>query len=163
MQGTAFALEDLGIVTCDHVVFADSKAFLRDQDTKSFSLNLVKRSSDIDLAVCECYSSVSTIPFQAEYNASYHTGETLYVCGFPNYRHGDSGIRKEVRITGHRMVSGIKRILLDSGIVAGNSGGPVFNKSGRVVGIAVTGAEDDGKLDQTENISFIPIRYIREI
>jgi S1-C subfamily serine protease len=81
----------------------------------------------------------------------------LLVAGHPNYRPGDSPLVAPGLVVGFRQMSGIRRILTNAPIVAGGSGGPVLDRSGTVVGIAVTGAERLGVVSGTEDLGIVPI------
>jgi S1-C subfamily serine protease len=90
--------------------------------------------------------------------------EHVAVAGFPNYRIGDTGVIIPGLVVGFRMVSGIRRILTNAPIVAGNSGGPVIGSNNRVIGIAVTGAERMDRAQETEDHGIVPIdalKYLR--
>jgi S1-C subfamily serine protease len=81
----------------------------------------------------------------------------LAICGYPNYRLGDTGTIVPGLVVGFRTVSGIRRILTNAPIVAGASGAPVLNASGMVIGVAVTGADRMENAQDTEDHSIIPI------
>jgi S1-C subfamily serine protease len=66
-------------------------------------------------------------------------------------------------VTGFRMRSGIRRILVDAHIISGNSGGPVLDKDNRVIGIAVTGADNERDAPDTENHGVIPIDALASV
>jgi S1-C subfamily serine protease len=85
----------------------------------------------------------------------------LLVVGHPNYRVGDSPIVTPGLVAGFRVKSGIRRIITDAPIVAGCSGGPVLDRSGAAVGIAVTGADSFSKARDTEDHGIIPISAIK--
>jgi S1-C subfamily serine protease len=80
--------------------------------------------------------------------------------GFPNYRISDSGISIPGLVVGFRTISGLRRILTNASIIAGNSGGPVFDERSRVIGIAVTRADRMEEANETENHGIIPVNAI---
>ncbi|BDA80154.1 hypothetical protein LPTSP3_g30840 [Leptospira kobayashii] len=159
-QGTAFKLNKFGIISCEHVYDNYSKIFLKNNFSKKFDLELIKKDERIDLIKSRALDLFIEDGLEINLDFHYKIGSKLRLLGFPNYRIGDSGMDKLITIVSKRTVSGVERILVDSGIVAGNSGGPILDLNGAVVGIAVTGAEDHDKLDVTENHSFIPIKYL---
>ena len=52
-QGTAFMLEGFGLVTCDHVLMDGIKAFRHDNLSIKYEVKIMKRSSDLDVAILE--------------------------------------------------------------------------------------------------------------
>ncbi|MGJ4748147.1 reverse transcriptase domain-containing protein [Leptospira sp. SA-E8] len=163
IQGTAFQIADLGIISCAHTYAEDSKVFYRKKFNPKYKLKKIKYDKDIDLAIFKRYRHPIAEGFLRNDKYAYKIGSKLRLLGFPNYRLGDTGIDMPIVITGSRMVSGVERILVNTGIVAGNSGGPILDGNGHVVGVAVTGAENHGELDSTENHSFIPIKYLEKL
>lgn len=159
-QGTAFKLKKYGIISCDHVFDSKSKIFHKNNFSKKYDLELIKKNNRIDLAIVNAQELNLEAGLEVNFDFHFKTGSKLRLLGFPNYRIGDSGMDKQITIVGKRIVSGVERILVDSGIVAGNSGGPILDMNGSVVGIAVTGAENHGELDVTENHSIIPIKHL---
>ena len=55
------------------------------------------------------------------------------------------------------------RYLLDKPIVTGNSGGPVIDMNGKVVGVAATGTSDMSKATPDEQFGVIPLGYLTKL
>lgn len=161
-QGTAFAISGNRLITCSHVLGTASKAFRPNDPSKMYSVRTVVSNADLDIAMLAVDASLKyTLELGSADNLNQM--DHLAIAGFPNYRHGDSGVIIPGLVVGFRMVSGIRRILTNAPIVAGNSGGPVFDKNNRVIGIAVTGAELMEKVQETENHGIIPIDVLKYI
>ncbi len=92
---------------------------------------------------------------------SVNVGDSVFVYGFPNYNRGDTGLRRAGTVTGFRTKSAIRRIMVDAHIVKGNSSGPVLDKNNHVIGVAVTGADNERDAPDTENHGVIPIDALR--
>jgi hypothetical protein len=158
-QGTAFALKDVGLVTCEHVLGPNTVAFRPDSPSTKFNVEVLSKNSTIDLAVLR-------IPASIEHALKRGTADRtrdmdhLAVCGFPNYRIGDTGVLAPGLVTGFRTVSSIRRILTNAHIVAGMSGGPVLGSDNVVIGVAVTGADSMERVQETENHGVVPIDAI---
>lgn len=159
LQGTGFYLKGMGIITCSHSVGTNTKVFLASDPSKKFDVKVLKRSTVIDLAVL---SSDIKFPLELEKGEgdSLNQMDHLLVTGFPNYRIGDSGVVIPGIITAHRIVSSIRRILTNASIVAGCSGGPVFDKDSKVIGVAVTGSDNFSNAQNTEDHAIIPIEAL---
>lgn len=82
------------------------------------------------------------------------------VCGFPNFRLGDSGVLSPGIVVGTRMKSGVQRLLTNAGIVAGMSGGPAIGADNHVIGICVTGSDNFQTARDTEDQSIIPVEAL---
>jgi len=163
-QGSAFYLEGVGLVTCAHVLGPKTKAFRHDNITVTYELEVVATNETIDLAILRFKTPparLSTLK-RGKSDLVEHLDE-VFVWGFPNYRHGDSSIVSYGRVAGFRVVSTIKRIIVNAPIVEGSSGGPVLNKQGEVIGVAVTGAPSMKKAHETEDHGAIAISAIEHL
>jgi RNA-directed DNA polymerase len=141
MQGTAFALEGVGLVTCEHVVKEETYAW-KATDTKRRKVRVLRRDERIDLAI---------LALDDEENLGYslrsgdskrvQTGDTVTIFGFPSYNPGQTVQELPAYVTGFRPRSAVERFLVASPILKGYSGGPVLNWKGEVVGVAASGAD----------------------
>jgi hypothetical protein len=158
-QGTGFALAGIGYVTCHHVLTPESTAQWPSMPGARHPISVVRSSAAVDLAVCAS-AELGGQPLSRGQADNLEVGDELLLFGYPNYRLGDTGFTRFCRVAGFRPVSGVRRILVDSGIVGGMSGAPALDRYGRVVGICVTGAEELGEQDSTENNGLIPVEAI---
>lgn len=155
-QGTAFALEGVGLVTCDHALRADTTAFRYDQVGKHFPVNVLKRNATLDLAVLS-FTGAEKGMLQRGQADQLRQMDHILVAGHPNYRLGDSPISVPGLVVGFRPVSGVRRLITNAPIVAGTSGGPVIDGSGKVIGVARTGSKTFSTAQTTEDHGIVPI------
>jgi hypothetical protein len=161
-QGTAFMLEGVGLITCQHVLGPKTEAFLPPDITTKYTVEVIAQDTDLDLAILRITGS-GYEALRAGTTDDLVQMDDVVLAGFPNYRIGDSLNIKLGRVVGFRPVTGIRRILIDAAIVAGNSGGPVLNRRNEVIGVAVTGAEIEAMTAETENHGVIPINALRHL
>lgn len=158
-QGTGFSLESIGLITCSHVLSDKVTVYTSYDINKKYNAKILYDNPVIDLAVLEIEGNIED---------SLHVGnsdeiklfDSILLVGFPNYNLGDTGIFKYGKICGSRMKSAVKRFLIDTSIIAGNSGGPVMNQNLEVIGVAVTGADRMEDADRTEEHGVIPINAL---
>jgi hypothetical protein len=161
-QGTAFRLAGVGLVTCCHVLGPQTKAFKAANFLKKYPVEVIARSEDLDLAVLR----VDIAPdkeLEARTAPELELWEEITIAGFPNYRFGDTPHIVPGRVIGFRTVSGIRRVMVNSPIIAGGSGGPAIDDNNLVVGVAVTGADRMEESNDTENHGIIPIGTLSQI
>lgn len=158
-QGTAFNLTGYGVVTNEHVVDGTThlKAFQPNDVTRSYPVRVVKKNAVLDLAIIDIEGAPLSTALEPSINYEANQMDHVAVCGFPNYRRGDSGILSPGMIVGTRMRSGVRRLLTNAGIVGGMSGGPAIGNDNRVIGICVTGADFMQEGRDTEDQSIIPV------
>ena len=90
--------------------------------------------------------------FAAELNFSeVYSGEAVTLSGFPNYHEGSSCVVQPGSLIGQTVVNGSRYFRISQMIVKGNSGGPVFNEAGQVVGIATLGIDAEDVANVTFN------------
>jgi S1-C subfamily serine protease len=161
-QGTGFDLPGVGLITAAHVLASDTVAFRSSELTQRLPVRLLRKNDAIDVAVCDVgVESQGGLEKGTADNIS--VMDHILVAGFPNFRSGDSGLITPGIVTGFRVVSAIRRILTNAPIIAGNSGGPVLGADGKVIGVAVTGAENTSTAHETENHGVIPIDALQHL
>ena len=159
-QGTCFYLQDVGFVTCEHVLTPNMQCFNPQKIDKRYDIEVVAKNADIDLAILRIDDLVSDLNLNGLIKGTADNisqMDHIAVVGFPNYSLGDTGILSPGLVIGFRPRHGIRRLLINASIVSGNSGGPVIDSENRVIGVAVTGSDCTENADTTENHGVIPI------
>lgn len=163
-QGTAFHLEGKGFVTCEHVLHDSAGVLLPDielfhstKPSAKFAVRDVIFNKVLDLAIFQS-DAPSFGALRASRAADMPLQTHVAVCGFPNYRMGDTCTLSPGLVVAHRMArGGVRRLLTNAGIVAGMSGGPAVGCPDEVVGVCVTGAPWMQATRETEDQAIIPI------
>ncbi|HVW10947.1 MAG TPA: trypsin-like peptidase domain-containing protein [Bryobacteraceae bacterium] len=162
-QGTAFFLAGVGLVTCAHVLTPKTMAIRPVEPHKRYPINVIATDSHVDLAVVSVPGIDHEIDLLARKPETLHQSDPVFVLGFPHYCPGNQCAIKEGAITAFQMVSGIRRILVDAHIIAGNSGGPVLDANNRVIGVAAKGAFSEDGAAATSKHEVIPIDALKHL
>ena len=159
-QGTCFYLENVGFITCEHVLTPNMQCFHPQNINKRYDIEVIAKNADIDLAILKIDDLVKDYNLSGLSKSSADNIELMdhiAVVGFPNYSLGDTGILSPGLVIGFRPRHGLRRLLINASIVCGNSGGPIINSENKVIGVAITGADCSEHVNQTENHGVIPI------
>ena len=157
---TGFFLSGVGLVTCHHVAEWATKAFYPDSLSDRYPITVLESKPDADLAICK-----TDLPARYELSPSFvdiRNGSGVFLHGFPQYNPGFTGQFQQGEVTGRRQLFGHTRYIVSMRIVAGNSGGPLLNAFGKVVGVAATGDVDQEKGYSPTDYGAIPIRYLND-
>jgi Tfp pilus assembly protein PilF len=155
-HGSGFIVtQDGGIVTSYHVISNAAYAKVRTGDRFLNVEGLLYKDEENDIAILKTDGkNLQTVKLGDIDKAE--IGEKVFVMSSPKGRENviSEGILNGIRKFGHR-----KRILqITAAFSVGSSGGPVFNKSGKVIGIATFIISGDVK-----NIHFaVPISHIKD-
>lgn len=151
VQGSGFLISGGYIVTNRHVVAKGAKRFDTVEvvfpgsikipievevisELPAQDLALLRAKDDVwqqTLATVTC--EVSDVPSDRN--------DVVWLTGWPNYYEGDDVHLIQGVVTGFSYPEGVKVFRIAPNIVFGNSGGAVFDESGRVVGIATRGSD----------------------
>jgi S1-C subfamily serine protease len=160
-HGSGFAIAPNRIVTNAHVVelakrYPDNVVIgiVPSEGAKSYEGKVIALDSVRDLAIIEFTGT--HLPTLALYSGPVEEGNPVTALGYPgnvdvataqsaaDYIHPLSPIRSEGVFSGRRALSGTQVLLHTAGIARGNSGGPLLDPCGRVIGVnsAITQAEE---------------------
>ena len=135
--GSGFFISSDGyLVTNNHVVEGADKITVHTSDDRTFTARLIGRDPATDLAVVKV--DARDLPFVSfEERAKPRVGDWVVAVGNP-FNLGGSATAGIVSALGRKNVSGsnyVDFMQIDAPINRGNSGGPTFDLSGRVVGV----------------------------
>ena len=141
-SGTAFYVTDFFLITNQHVVEDSKFITLRNQDNNSFTARVVDTDIATDLALIK--TNTKGVPLKLEEQCEINRREEIFTIGHPEgYEYSTTrGIVSAIRDIPNPFykATGIKKyIQIDAPISRGNSGGPLFNKNGKVVGVNTWG------------------------
>ena len=166
-QGSGFFITDDGYLLTNHhvienaaelVVIKDGCAYMADviaknakQDLALLKINLFPRATNGEIVV----SGLPRVqPLQKADRQGCQVGQTIYVIGYPMV--SAQGLEPKVTRGIVSSMSGFKgetdKFQMDAAIQGGNSGGPVVDEWGRLVGISVSTLIVPG--EKAENVNY---------
>jgi len=132
--GSGFFISDDGyLLTNEHVVGGAKYVKLKTLDGKSLIGQVIRIDSIRDVALIKTESSGMQI--LAVSKAVPVTGEAVYAIGSP-YGEELAGTMTQGMLSSRRTLEGVTYLQSDASISHGNSGGPLLDSSGAVIGIA---------------------------
>jgi len=121
------------IVTNYHVVQGEKKISVKLNQNIKLNADVVKTNPDYDLALLKLTATeLKTLPFANSDDAD--IGDEVYAIGTPSDLELGQTITKGI-ISGKRSIENIQYIQSDVSISPGNSGGPLLNDKGQIIGI----------------------------
>ena len=128
-DGTAFFVDGY-FMTNDHVVGGHQGISITDISGTTHPARLVRSDAERDIALIQ---SNGYYPPSLPFSTEYETGERVYVIGNP----GGLGlaVTEGVISNAHATDAGREYIQISAEINHGNSGGPVINERGEVIGV----------------------------
>ena len=154
--GSGFVVGEEMVVTNLHVVEGVFKGYVKPVGgyRQHRITGIVAMDTDQDLAVLSV-SGVAASPLRLARGGRVSVGERVYVAGNPmGFLEGtfSDGLVSGIRDLG----AGREWLQISAPISEGSSGGPVLNKHGEVIGVAVA------TLNVGQNLNFaIPVKYLR--
>lgn len=169
--GTGIIISSDGyILTNNHVISGSSSLTFTTQDEKTYDATVVKADSDKDLALIKVSDQTVTFtPVKIGNSDSVQVGEDVIAVGNALGEFSNSVTKGIISGLGRPIVTGNSGlygklqelddlIQTDTAINSGNSGGPLVNSKGEVIGIntAVAGS--------AQNVGFaVPINHAKEL
>ncbi|MGA7385923.1 MAG: serine protease [Methylocella sp.] len=151
--GTGFYISTNGqVLTNHHVVYGCASVTIDRGGSGDVPLQVLGEDSGNDLAILK-EAGVVTSPLEFRPLASgLRVGESAILIGYPLRSALNSETLTEGSVSADN--SGNRpRFQMTTPIQSGNSGGPVFDRSGRVIGIAVSSLKPEGK-QIVQNVNF---------
>ncbi len=164
-QGTGFFLEKYGLITCSHVIKDDSNGivgYFPGDDDKKYRLAVKTKNVNKDYALLSSQVKGLVELLKIGDDRAIKHGSRVVICGYPNYRKGNSIYHNSGSIVSTGYIEGNKYFICDKAIIAGNSGGPVLNEHGFVIGIAARGTKSIEEMEDESFYGIIPISVLNE-
>ena len=153
--GTGFFINNTDVVTAEHVVQGCTRLALEDGSP----LTLIAGDADLDLAILAS-TKRSGVWLELSTDVKARLGESVMALGYPYL--GELG--QGLTVTGGNVSAlqdtrGSKeRIMISAPVQPGNSGGPLVNARGAVIGVVVSRVDDLSILERTgtlpQNMNF---------
>ncbi len=150
--GSSFLIDGKGyLLTNAHVLVGATNASVYDENGKEYNAVIAYKNSSTDLAILkivdEDFEPIKTLPYGIK-KTNVDLGEEIYTIGFPNFPRTDVVFNVGYLSSpkGFNGDTSTCQIQMDAN--HGNSGGPVFNKRGEVIGVLST------KLAKADGVSF---------
>ena len=162
-QGTGFILDGVGLITCQHVLGEDLNVYKATCPENKYEVKILKEDHSLDIAVLKLEGRKPFSCLHKGESEKLKRGDSIRVVGFPDYAPGQTIHDYPGVIVGEKKIFGKKRFNVSAQIYKGNSGGPVLNTEGKVIGIAVTGEDRPGTKPPKEEYGVIPIELIDDL
>jgi len=150
-HGSGFVISNPGYVLTNNHVVGTNRDVIVIIGNQEQHATVVRSDPGRDVALLKLEKTFAAEPLQVNANAV-NLGEEIYVVGTPLDESLSFSISRGI-ISARRVVDQRNYYQTDAAVNPGNSGGPVFNASGNVIGITVAGlfTNDGGSM----NINYI--------
>ena len=167
--GSGIIFSTSGYILTNHHVIDNSNKFVVELNSPTGKLNykaeLVIQDKENDLAVLkikdEGFISLPSINYSFKDNGGVDVGGSVFTIGYP---HALSGMGKEAKFTDGKVSSktgyngSINSFQTSIPVQPGNSGGPVFNDNGQLIGVI------NATFREADNVSYaIKLNYIKNL
>ena len=147
------------VVTNKHVVQGTDSAGIRLASANSYTAQVVRGHDTLDLAYLLIESNDQFTPIAVGNSDSVRVGESVIVIGFPLADVLGSEPTVSQGIVSARRTGGL--IQTDAPVNPGNSGGPMLDQFGNVIGVVVSRIEEAGGRDVIGVGFAIPINEVK--
>lgn len=121
------------ILTCYHNLYAAEEVDVVLSNGITAKAKVIRKDREYDLALLQLKGLQANPLYISDRGAS-NPGEDAWVIGTPGFAELGQSITKGV-ISGNRIIEGKEYVQTDASISPGNSGGPLLDSDGRIVGI----------------------------
>ncbi|MBO5228297.1 MAG: trypsin-like peptidase domain-containing protein [Lachnospiraceae bacterium] len=158
--GSGFFINSTGLIATNYHVIEARKYILVQPSTEDeyYVANIVAYDEEIDLAIIQLAGEYISPNYLTFSNKNVSVGDNIYVSGYP--RGIDLTISNGIISNDEHQAKNEagEYYLITAAVSPGNSGGPVVNTSGKVIGIATA------KYETAENLNLIrPVSYLEEL
>ncbi len=166
-SGTGFAILNRGVVVTNFHVIENAKSIqvrgVNGDFTKTYNAEIKQKDISNDLAILTIsdplFTSTSSVPYKIKTTPA-DIGEDIFVLGYPLTATMGEDIKLVTGIisskTGYQ--GNVSQYQISAPLQPGNSGGPLFDKSGNIIGIV------SSKHLDTENVGYaIKTLYLQSI
>lgn len=137
-SGTAFLIDGKGYLVTNAHVLQGNTAIVKNNKGQEFRTRILKVDEKRDLAILKIddadYKAVKSLPYQIR-KPEAELGEELFTLGYPRYPIEDVVVSLGYLSSVSGFDGDTTSCQISLNAKPGNSGGPVFNKNGDVVGV----------------------------
>jgi S1-C subfamily serine protease len=138
-SGSSFAISEKFVLTNHHVVGNNEvvtvKMSQEDGSFKAWNGRVIRKNAERDIALIEIDGSLKK--YFSLSNSKPKQGDDIYVLGSPFGHANESTLTKGIISHSNRKIQGLSYIQSDANIYTGNSGGPMIDIKGHILGISV--------------------------
>ena len=163
--GTGFAITDDGYIITAYHVISDAKSIRVKTETELLEAKVVASDQDNDLALLKVNKKTEWVAFASARTAN--LGQTVFTIGFPmpDLQGFSPKVTKGV-ISGLKGIKDdVRKYQIDASIQPGNSGGPLADEGGNVLGVVVSSLNDAAVLEEKgvlpQNVNYsVKLSYV---
>lgn len=148
-EGSGFAIGPNSVITNSHVIDDANNIHIYSYDGKEYQAVIYLMNESFDIAVLSV-EDANFVPLKIGDTSDIKAGDEIYAIGAP--KNLSYTLTKGIISNVSRNIGAYEYIQIDAAINSGNSGGPLLNESGEVIGV------NSMKLSDAEGIGLsIPI------
>jgi S1-C subfamily serine protease len=147
VQGTAFFLKNVGLVTAAHCVEGDNEVevFHPSKHANKFKITVLKRDEHRDLAILEHRIPPTEYFELVPVSRPIATGDSTTAVGYPCWGPGDQLNIRPGFVSTLTVKSAVQLIEVTQKLTQGMSGGPLLDANDAVAGIIYKGGPEEGR------------------